>query len=114
MQAVAASTPLGERVSRLIPTRADGDQLQGSLPFNVIEGDATMSNDVREDDKIRFIRLLYRNETAFADHVVVTRLRELNIKTNLDDVVRKVVRSGGSIVITGNAGDGKTHAIRLM
>lgn len=114
MQAVAASTPLGERVSRLIPTRTDGDQPQRSLPFNVIGGGGTMSNDVREDDKIRFIRLLYRNETAFADHVVVTRLRELNIKTNLDDVVRKVVRTGGSIVITGNAGDGKTHAIRLM
>jgi hypothetical protein len=114
MQAVAASTPLGERVSRLIPTRADNDHPQRSLPFSVMGGNEKMSNDVREDDRIRFIRLLYRNETAFADHVVVGRLRELNIKTNLDDVVRKVVRAGGSIVITGNAGDGKTHAIRLM
>ena len=114
MQAVNASMPLGERVSRLIPTRSSNDHTQKSLPLRVMGGDEKMSSDVREDDRIRFIRLLYRNETAFADHVVVGRLREMNIKTNLDDVVRKVVRAGGGIVITGNAGDGKTHAIRLM
>lgn len=114
LQAVAELTPLGERVSRLIPTRSDSENPQRSLPFNGIGGNDKMFTDVREDDRIRFIRLLYRNETAFADHVVVGQLRELNIKTNLEEVVRKVVRAGGSIVITGNAGDGKTHAIRLM
>jgi hypothetical protein len=114
LRAVAESTPVAERVSRLIPTRQDGVHPQRALPFFVTGGTDNMSTDVREDDRIRFIRLLYRNETAFADHVVVSRLRELNIKTNLDEVVRKVIRSGGSIVITGNAGDGKTHAIRLM
>jgi hypothetical protein len=114
MQGVEHSTPLGERVSRLIPTRTDNDNPQRSLPFNVMVRNDKMSTDIQESDRIRFIRLLYRNETAFADHVVVGRLRELNIKTNLEDVVRKVVRAGGSIVITGNAGDGKTHAIRLM
>ncbi len=114
MQALSGSTPLGERVSRLIPMRASGDHQQRSLPFSVMGGNEKMSKDVREDERIRFIRLLYRNEAAFADHVMIGRLRELNIKTNLDDVVRKVVRAGGSIVITGNAGDGKTHAIRLM
>ena len=114
LQRVAHSTPLTERVSRLIPTRPSTEGAQRALVFEVMGGDEKMSSDVREDDKIRFIRLLYRNENAFADHVVVSRLRELNIKTNLEDVVRKVVRAGGSIVITGNAGDGKTHAIRLM
>ena len=112
--AVDASTPLGERVSRLIPEISDLQRSQKTLSFSATEKDATMTTEAREDDKIRFIRLLYRNETAFADHVVVSRLRELNIKTSLDEVVRKVVRSGGSIVITGNAGDGKTHAIRLI
>ncbi|MCW5631859.1 MAG: DUF4338 domain-containing protein [Rubrivivax sp.] len=114
LHAVAGSTPLAERVSRLIPTRPDHDTTERPLPFSVMGGTATMSDDVREDDRIRFVRLLYRNEAAFADHVLVSRLRELNIKTNLEEVVRKVVRAGGSIVITGNAGDGKTHAIRLM
>ena len=114
LDAVSASTPLEERVSRLIPSRLDGDQPQQLLPFNLIGGIDKMSADVREDEKIRFVRLLYRNEAAFADHVLVGRLRELNVKTNLDDVIRKVIRVGGSIVITGNAGDGKTHAIRLI
>ena len=73
-----------------------------------------MQTEIMTDERLQFIRLLYRNESAFSDHVSLTRLKELNIKTNLEEVVRKVVRNGGSVVITGNAGDGKTHAILLM
>jgi hypothetical protein len=73
-----------------------------------------MQTEVKADERLLFVRLLYRNESAFSDHVSLSRLKELNIKTNLEEVVRKVVRNGGSVVITGNAGDGKTHAILLM
>ena len=73
-----------------------------------------MTTDAKADERLKFIRLLYRNESAFSDHVSVSRLKELNIRTKLEDVVRKIVRAGGSVVITGNAGDGKTHAILLM
>jgi len=66
------------------------------------------------DEKIAFLRNLYRNESAYSDDVRITRLRELNVKTSLDEVIRKIVRAGGSVVITGNAGDGKTHTIRLL
>lgn len=78
------------------------------------EEDARMPQFAREDEKVTFIRQLYRDESAYSDHVKITRLRELNVKTKLDDVVRKIVRAGGSVVITGNAGDGKTHTIRLL
>lgn len=73
-----------------------------------------MQSNIQEDERLQFIRLLYRNESGVCDHVSPSRLKELNIKTNLDDVVRKTVRGGGSVVVTGNAGDGKTHAILLM
>lgn len=73
-----------------------------------------MQNDIQEDERLQFIRLLYRNESGISDHVSPSRLKELNIKTNLDNVVRKAVRNGASVVVTGNAGDGKTHAISLM
>ena len=73
-----------------------------------------MSTDTKADERLKYIRLLYRNESAFSDHVTISRLKELNIKTGLEDVVRKIVRNGGSVVITGNAGDGKTHTIMLM
>lgn len=69
---------------------------------------------VQEDEKLTFIRQLYRDESAYSDHVKIGRLRELNVRTKLDDIVRRIVRAGGSVVITGNAGDGKTHTIRLL
>lgn len=69
---------------------------------------------VVEEEKLAFIRQLYRDESAYSDHVKIGRLRELNIRTHVDDVVRRVIRAGGSVVITGNAGDGKTHTIRLL
>lgn len=73
-----------------------------------------MPSSMEEDEKLAFIRQLYRDESAYSDHVKISRLRELNIRTKLDDVVRRIVRAGGSVVITGNAGDGKTHTIRLL
>lgn len=115
IKAVACSTPLTERVSRLIPERNIETVSQKNLPFKIVSEERNdMEDEVKPDERLEFIRLLYRNESAFSDHVPLTRLKELNIRTNLDDVVRKVVRAGGSVVITGNAGDGKTHAILLM
>ena len=73
-----------------------------------------MAEPAKDDEKIAFLRNLYRNESAYSDDVRITRLRELNVKTSLDEVIRKIVRAGGSVVITGNAGDGKTHTIRLL
>ena len=62
-----------------------------------------MSTDSKSDERLKFIRFLYRNESAFSDHVSLARLKELNIRTKLEEVVRKIVRAGGSVVITGNA-----------
>ena len=115
LEAVANSSPLKERVSRFIPERSDGSSGQRSLFQNQsASGRLSMTTDTKADERLKFIRLLYRNESAFSDHVSVSRLKELNIRTKLEDVVRKIVRAGSSVVITGNAGDGKTHAILLM
>ena len=115
LQAARASSPLKERVSRLIPERAEGvtDPRKRFASKNV-SGRITMSTESKADERLQFIRFLYRNESAFSDHVSLSRLKELNIRTKLEEVVRKIVRAGGSVVITGNAGDGKTHAIMLM
>lgn len=115
LSAVQSSTPLKERVSRLIPERVDLSGGQRNLFMNKHStGRSQMVIDTKAEERLKFIRFLYRNESAFSDHVSVSRLRELNIRTKLEDVVRKIVRAGGSVVITGNAGDGKTHAILLM
>lgn len=115
IDAVGRSTPLTERVSRLIPDRPTDAGLQRALPYRRMLGKRNdMQSDIQEDERLQFIRLLYRNESGVSDHLSQSRLKELNIKTHLDDVVRKAVRNGGSVVVTGNAGDGKTHAISLM
>ena len=33
------------------------------------------------DERLEFIRMLYRDESAYSDHVNISRLRELNIRT---------------------------------
>jgi hypothetical protein len=113
LAAVADSSPMKERVSRLIPERAE----QASPDFLKLaqrDGRSKGSPMEKEDEKLAFIRQLYRDESAYSDHVKIGRLRELNVRTKLDEVVKRIVRAGGSVVITGNAGDGKTHTIRLL
>ncbi len=112
LDAVARSTPLTERVSRLIPDNPHGGQIT-LFPPRPSQEERCMPN-INEDEKITFIRQLYRDESAYSDTVKISRLRELNVKTGLDGVVRRIVQAGGSVVITGNAGDGKTHTIRLL
>ncbi len=114
LAAVNASSPLRERVSRLLPetlSSTHSDIVGGGRA----KGNAEMALQVvADDERMAFIRQLYRDESAYSDHVKIGRLREFNIKTKLDELVRKIVRAGGSVVITGNAGDGKTHTIRLL
>jgi hypothetical protein len=112
LAAVGASTPLTERVSRLIPE--DPPEVRMPLFAWRPEPEEHRMSTIVEDEKITFIRQLYRDESAYSDHVKISRLRELNVKTNLEKVVRSIVQGGGSVVITGNAGDGKTHTIRLL
>jgi hypothetical protein len=116
LEAISKSSPLTERVSRHIPERLanPATPARRSSTNSANDEGRDMQGDTKADERLQFIRLLYRNESAFSDHVSLARLQELNIKTNLEEVVRKAVRNGGSVVITGNAGDGKTHAIMLM
>ena len=112
LAAVAQSRPLTERVSRFI-----ADDLHDlALPLlhsSPQEVHRPMSPPTEEDERLTFIRQLYRGRERVRDSVA-RRLRDLNVRTRLDDVVRRIVRAGGSVVITGNAGDGKTHTIRLL
>lgn len=111
LAAVGASSPMRERVSRLIPERIDPAMPDLLQPVHQEKGSMAPA---AEEEKLAFVRQLYRDESAYSDHVKIGRLRELNIRTKLDDVVRRIVKAGGSVVITGNAGDGKTHTIRLL
>lgn len=114
LASIAASTPLSERVSRHIPEVQSSPQL-GLFSGPGSDKESTMATATPPtDERLEFIRMLYRDESAYSDHVNISRLRELNIRTPLERTLRAIIDAGASVVITGNAGDGKTHTIRLL
>jgi Domain of unknown function (DUF4338) len=108
------ASPLKLRVSRQLP-RINSLITQLELPFldlDFHQKDVPMQ--APADEKLEYIMRLYRDESAFADNVNISRLRDIHIPTSIEKVIESIVRAGGSVVLTGNAGDGKTHLIRLM
>lgn len=108
------ASPLKLRVSRQLP-RIESPITQLELPFldfDFHQEDVSMQAPV--DEKLEYIMRLYRDESAFADNVKISRLRDVHISTQIEKVIESIVKAGGSVVLTGNAGDGKTHLIRLM
>jgi hypothetical protein len=51
---------------------------------------------------------------ACADEIPFERLDRLHVPHPLDDFLLRQVRAGFSLVLTGNAGDGKTHLLRRL
>lgn len=71
---------------------------------------------VNDEKKVglQFIRDFYRGTSAYADHIDVDLLSNIHITTKLDGAIIKAAKVGKDIVLTGNAGDGKTHIIRML
>lgn len=108
------ASPLKLRVSRQLP-RINSPITQLELPFldlDFHQEDILMQAQV--DEKLEYIMRLYRDESAFADNVKISRLRDIHIPTAIEKVIESIVKVGGSVILTGNAGDGKTHLIRLI
>jgi len=77
--------------------------------------DVLIGADATPDERQRqLVRNLYRGATAMADDVPLEDLRRLHVRTRLDDVIAEHIRSGRSVVLTGNPGDGKTHLLRIL
>jgi hypothetical protein len=76
---------------------------------------ATKALSMRGADEISFWRdLAQAGPEACADELPVERLASLHVPQPLDDFLLKQVKDGFSIVLTGNAGDGKTHLLRRL
>jgi hypothetical protein len=66
-------------------------------------------------DSLRFWReLAQAGPEACADELTTEQLASLHISQPLDDFLLRHVRRGFSLVLTGNAGDGKTHLLRKL
>jgi hypothetical protein len=111
-QQLGEASPLKLRISRQLP-RVTSSQLELPLPdLDFYHKDFPMQ--AAPDEKLGYIMRLYRDESAFADNVKISRLRDIHIPTPIEKIIEAIVKVGGSVVLTGNAGDGKTHLIRLM
>ncbi|PSB07561.1 hypothetical protein C7B76_27860 [filamentous cyanobacterium CCP2] len=107
------ASPLKLRVSRQLP-KINSPITQLELPFLDFDFHQEDAMQAPVDEKLEYIRRLYRDESAFADNVKISRLRDIHIPTAIEKVIQSIVKIGGSVVLTGNAGDGKTHLIRLI
>jgi hypothetical protein len=82
---------------------------QSSTSASVVTATAGVS------DSLRFWReLAQAGPEACADELTNEQLARLHISQPLDDFLLEHVRRGFSLVLTGNAGDGKTHLLRKL
>jgi hypothetical protein len=66
-------------------------------------------------DPLRFWReLAQAGPEACADELTPEQLAQLHVPQPLDDFLLGRMRNGFSLVLTGNAGDGKTHLLRKL
>jgi hypothetical protein len=82
-----------------------------------IEGrtQADDTNNTASSDEITFWRALAQaGPEACADELSDQAIAGLHVPQQLDDFLVQHVKRGFSLVLTGNAGDGKTHLLRRL
>jgi len=63
---------------------------------------------------VEFLQKLYLNQSSYSDLLDEDILEALHIPTPLDSFIKERIAEGCSVVLTGNAGDGKTHVIKHL
>jgi hypothetical protein len=63
---------------------------------------------------IKFVQLLYLKKRSYADFLDASALEVFHIPTLLDQYILDMVTQGYSVILTGNAGDGKTHLFKWL
>ena len=81
--------------------------------FEKLQEAQSMTPEAKSVLNLDFIRNFYRGSSAYADHQEENVLKEIHLKTKLDEAVLLNVKDK-DIVLTGNPGDGKTHIIRVL
>lgn len=61
-----------------------------------------------------WLTLARAGKTVCSDELSIANLARLHVQTPLEDFLISKVREGFSLVLTGNAGDGKTHLMRRL
>ena len=68
-----------------------------------------------DEQRLEFWRRLARaGSNAISEGLTEAEFESLHIETPLENYLLDIARSGHSIILTGNAGDGKTHLARTL
>jgi hypothetical protein len=76
---------------------------------------STDANNAGPSPEVEFWRsLAHAGPEVCSDELTPDEINRLHVKRPLEDFLVRKVRDGFSIVLTGNAGDGKTHLLRRL
>lgn len=104
---VRRSQPFSLSQSEQIESNALTTNVEGKMPSPVIpEPSSSVS--------VEFVQRLYRDTSAYADQLDASQRNAINIDTPLEAYVIDKVNEGYSVILTGNAGDGKTHILTRL
>ena len=100
---LSSTVSLGERAP--LPDAGEGDSPSGG-------GGGSRSGD---EEGLEFWRRLARaGSNVVSEGLTENEFDELHIPTSLEDYLLERANAGQSILLTGNAGDGKTHLARAL
>jgi len=99
--------PIDERSLKSRPRKNTESPIAGNQPARATRASGS--------DEISFWReFAQAGPEACADELPIEKLASLHVPQPLDEFLLRHVRRGFSIVLTGNAGDGKTHLLRQL
>lgn len=97
------------RLSERIPVRTEQQAGDGGKPAGVPPSRAG------DDNGVEFWRTFAKaGHSVCSDELPTAELDRLSVITSLEPFLIERVRAGFSLVLTGNAGDGKTHLLRRL
>lgn len=63
---------------------------------------------------LEFIKKLYNGKNCYSDHMSDDELNLLHISSNVESLIKEMLKKGKIIFLTGNPGDGKTFVIKAV
>lgn len=111
--------PVSEIANELAPETAPAPERDAEAPAAVaempVQSAGVVGATAESDAELEFWRDIARaGPDACADELSAEALARLHVPQPLDDFLLEKVREGFSLVLTGNAGDGKTHLLRRL
>jgi len=106
--------------SQGISLKREAQQKQNtqSDPKTLVDETMTDQNELipepRNSVSVEFLQRLYRDTSAYSDQLDDTQRAAINIETSLEEYILHQLQRGISVILTGNAGDGKTHILKRL